>query len=97
MGGKSIAHKTRGEKSRRRILKYSMSDIYKSAKPSKYPDCIGTFQDCPEEITNPKQPPEPCRNCPQFKESKYAKELLTDERIKRAKELAELFDNMKKN
>jgi len=30
-------------------------------------------------------------------ESKYAKELMVDERIKRAKELAELFDNMKKN
>ena len=62
-----------------------------------YPKCAGSDKDCPEEITNPKQPPEPCRNCPQFKESKYAKELLTDERIKRAKELAELFDNMKKN
>ena len=95
MGGRSIAHKARGEKSRRRMLKYSMSDIYKSAKPSKYPDCINTFQDCPTEITDPKQPPEQCKNCPQFKESKYYDK--TEEQQKRVKELSELFANLRRN
>jgi|GEM_PF-3822480 len=98
MGGKSIAHMARSREARFRMNKLKMADIFNpKITLEKYPKCAGSMKDCPENIQDLKNPPEQCRKCPQFMESKYAKELLADRQVKRAKELAELFGSIKKN
>jgi len=39
---------------------------YIGTSKNKYPNCIGTFPDCPKEI-DPKNPPDVCKRCPNYK------------------------------
>ena len=95
MGGKSIAHRAASYRARKAVLKYKMSDIFKNQVIKEYPNCIGTYEDCPSEIKNPEEPPEQCRKCPLFIESKYYKEFSKRDMLERSRELAELFKSLK--
>ena len=36
-----------------------------------YPNCPGTFSDCPEKIEDPKDPPKQCKTCPKYVNSEF--------------------------
>lgn len=91
MGGRSIAHRAASYRARKAMLKYKMSDLFKDKIKKEYPNCVGTFEDCPKEIQNPEEPPENCKKCPIFVESKYYEKVVKNENIERLKELAKLF------
>ena len=98
MGGRSIGYRAAQERARIRMRKLKMNIVFNPRiKLRKYPKCAGYMEGCPPEITNPKEPPEQCRKCPNFIESKYYTELMEAERIKRVKELAELFESIRKS
>lgn len=93
MGRKSIAARAARESARRRAMKMSMNDIYKSFT-AKYPHCAGLMAECPPVIDDPKNPPEKCRICPNFMESRYHKG--SDAAAERIKEIHNLFASMRK-
>lgn len=95
MGGRSIAHRAASYRARKAMLKYKMSDIFKEKVKKEYPNCVGTFEDCPKEIANPEDAPEQCRKCPLFVESKYYERYATEEKMEKAKELAKLFQDLR--
>ncbi|MEM5861222.1 MAG: hypothetical protein QXJ20_02410 [Candidatus Aenigmatarchaeota archaeon] len=95
MGGRSIAHRAASYRARRAMLKYKMSDIFKEKIRKEYPNCVGTFSDCPEAIANPDEPPEQCKKCPIFVESKYYEKQANKETLEKAKELAQLFQELR--
>jgi hypothetical protein len=49
---------------RRHFAMFNKSDMTKSY--GKFPNCIGTFPDCPKEI-DPKNPADVCKRCPNYK------------------------------
>lgn len=96
MGGKSIAHRAASYRARRAMLKYKIGDIFKEKVRKEYPNCAGTFEDCPKEILNPEEAPEQCKKCPIFVESKYYEKYATEEKIEKARELAQIFEELRK-
>lgn len=91
----AVGDKGNKEKRRNR-LKMSFSkfrDGQNIAKTGPYPSCPGTLKDCPTSIEDAHNPPATCRVCPQYMESKFYREQNPEGR---AKELHELFSNMRK-
>lgn len=64
-------------------------DMYRNARIQKenknkfppFPKCKGTLDICPRAIEDFKNPPESCRKCSTFIESKYYKPNIDKERI----------------
>jgi hypothetical protein len=93
MGGKSVAARAARESARKRMARFSMNDIYRSAT-AKYPACAGLMPDCPQAIEEPKSPPEKCKPCPNFMESKFYKKPAAEDRVR---ELHSLFASIRKS
>ncbi len=99
MGGKSIARRAANERSRRKMMKVTMAKYHpmsleKQFQHQDYPKCNTFDKECPPEIADPANPPEKCKNCMQFKLSKFYNKAEGE--MKRAKELSELFAGMRK-
>ena len=60
------------EKRRWSLKRKFKSDIFASVGKGKtYPSCSSTFDDCPPQINDPNNPPDQCKTCPKYRESKY--------------------------
>ncbi|MCD6215647.1 MAG: hypothetical protein J7J92_01065 [Candidatus Aenigmarchaeota archaeon] len=47
------------------------SSLFDNVNKQAYPNCIGFFDDCPPQINDPNNPPDQCKTCPKYRESKY--------------------------
>ncbi len=59
-----------GKKSKRQVRKVTPrwlreQKLFEHSK--KYPNCVGTYPDCPDKIEDPNNPPEQCKKCPMYK------------------------------
>lgn len=93
MGRRSVAARTAGEISRKRLGKSTMGSIYRHKAFSRYPECSGSMAGCPGIIENPVSPPETCAKCPNFLESSFYKKPSPEEKIQ---ELRNLFEEFRK-
>lgn len=93
MGRRSVATRTAGEISRRKLGKSMISSIYRQKSFSRYPECPGSMAGCPDRIENPSSPPENCGRCPNFLESSFYKKPPPEEKIQ---ELRALFEEFRK-
>lgn len=97
MGGRSVGERAVKDKRRARLKKsfgkWMEMQTMGVAKPRDYPECAASMKDCPPAIEYPNNPPDCCRLCPQYIESKFYHERNPQER---ARELAELFAGLRK-
>lgn len=54
-----------------------------------YSNCLGVFGYCPDSIADPKSPPESCKKCIQFQESKYNERKIDQTRLELWKKMME--------
>ena len=80
MGGKSIAHRAAQYRQRQRARYVTMAKYHPLSadnpnalgkRSGKFPNCIDFFDDCPPQINDPNNPPDQCKTCPKYRESKY--------------------------
>ncbi len=56
----------------RNQLEMQLDQLRKKVE-KKYPECVGSYKDCPKEITDVNNPPEQCKKCPKYHEWEMSK------------------------
>jgi hypothetical protein len=93
MSSKSVAARSARESARKRIGKFSINSIYKKVPAAGYPECAGVQETCPNQIEDLKNPPEKCRKCPHFMDSRHYEKHFNGDRLK---QFHELFASLRK-
>ncbi len=93
MSSKSVAARSARESARKRMGKFSINSIYRKSPSADYPNCAGSNGSCPNQIEDLKNPPEKCRKCPQFLDSRHHEKLFSEDRLK---QFHELFSSVRK-